>query len=172
LARDTSGAEARQAMQAALTRLTMEIAGLKDNLAAAEKSARAQNARLADLDTRVREKLARDQTLVTGSIAAPKTAAAPAAAPAPAPVAAAPTPLPQPRPALAEASPRSFVAEGWSVLGMRRGFLYVQNGRDVFRVLPGARLPGLGIVEDIRREDGEWIVVTRRGVIPAGRERL
>jgi hypothetical protein len=54
---------------------------------------------------------------------------------------------------------------------MRQGFVYVRSGRDIYRVAPGARLPGLGVVEDIRREGGEWVVFTRRGVIVASRDR-
>jgi hypothetical protein len=35
----------------------------------------------------------------------------------------------------------------------------------VFEVRPGSMLPGLGRVEAIKRQDGQWIVVTARGVI-------
>jgi hypothetical protein len=101
---------------------------------------------------------------------------APAAAAGPAAVAAVagvePAPLPPPRPLIAEANARDSIAEGWTVLGARRGFVYVQSGRDVYRVAPGARLPGLGIVEEVRRDGGEWVVVTRRGAIVAARDRF
>jgi cell division protein FtsB len=152
----------RQAMQQSLAQLTQQIASLKSDLAASEKTARVQTARIADLDASLRAKLARDQEVVTGSIAAP--ASAPAAKPAEA------APLPPPRPQIEAAiSPRTSIAEGWTVLGARRGFVYVRSGNEIYRVLPGDRLPGLGIVEDIRRDDLGWVVVTPRGLIVASR---
>ena len=54
--------------------MTKDIAGLKAELAAAEKTGKAQTARVAELDAKLRERLARDQSIVTGSIAAPATA--------------------------------------------------------------------------------------------------
>ena len=35
----------------------------------------------------------------------------------------------------------------------------------MFAVAAGGFLPGLGRVETIKREDGQWVVVTGRGVI-------
>jgi hypothetical protein len=163
----------REAMQRSLAQLSKEIAGLKADLAASDKNSRAQTARVAELGASLKEKLARDQSMVTGSIAAPaSTAAAPTPAPTAAPAQAAP--LPPPRPAIQEASSprRDGIVEGWTVLGARRGFVYVQSGRDVYRVMPGEPLPGLGLVQDVRRDEFGWIVVTRRGVIVAARERL
>jgi hypothetical protein len=172
--KDNTAVHEREAMQRWLAQLTKEIAGLKSELAAADKNARAQTARVTELGAALKEKLARDQSIVTGSIAAP--ASAPVATP-PAALPATPAqaaPLPPPRPAIQEASnrPRDGIAEGWTVLGARRGFVYVQSGRDVYRVVPGDRLPGLGIVEDVRRDELGWVVVTRRGVIVAARERF
>jgi hypothetical protein len=177
--KDASAERERQAMQQSIAHLTKDISALKAELAAADKTAKAQTARVAELDAKLRERLARDQATVTGSIAKPATApvsSAPAAAAGPAPVAAVagvePAPLPPPRPLIAEANARDSIAEGWTVLGARRGFVYVQSGRDVYRVAPGARLPGLGIVEEVRRDGGEWVVVTRRGAIVAARDRF
>jgi hypothetical protein len=171
--RNDTAVHEREAMQRSLAQLTKEIAGLKAELAATDKTARAQTARVAELGTALKEKLARDQAIVTGSIAAPASAsAAVAATPAVAPAQA--TPLPPPRPAIQDASNRGRdgIIEGWTVLGARRGFAYVQNGRDVYRVMPGDPLPGLGMVEDVRRDEFGWVVVTRRGLIVAARERL
>ena len=175
--KDTSAEHAQQAMQQSLAHLTKDIAGLKAELAAAEKTGKAQTVRVAELDAELRERLARDQSIVTGSIAAPATAPAVAAAsPLPARASAAAVaetaPLPQPRPLIREANARDGIAEGWTVLGARRGFVYVQSGRGVYRVAPGAHLPGLGMVEEVRRDDGEWSVVTRGGVIVATRDRF
>jgi len=165
--KDETAAHEREAMQRSLAQLTKEISGLKAELAAVDKNARGQTARVTELGATLKEKLARDQTMVTGSIAAPASALA-VAPPGQA------TPLPPPRPAIQEASNRTRdgIAEGWTVLGARRGFVYVQSGREVYRVMPGDRLPGLGLVEDVRRDELGWIVVTRRGVIVTARERL
>jgi hypothetical protein len=180
--KDTSVGHERQAMQQSLARLTNDIAALKAELAAAEKTGKAQTARVAELDAKLRERLARNQATVTGSIAMPATVpalsvpaavpAAPTPAPAAAIAAAEPAPLPPPRPLIREANARDGVADGWTVLGARRGFVYVQSGHDIYRVAPGARLPGLGIVEEVRRDDGQWVVVTRRGIIVATRDRF
>ena len=165
--KDETAAHEREAMQRSLAQLTKEISGLKAELAAVDKNARGPTARVTELSATLKEKLARDQTMVTGSIAAPTSA------PAVAPPGLA-TPLPPPRPAIQEASNRTRdgIAEGWTVLGARRGFVYVQSGREVYRVMPGDRLPGLGIVEDVWRDELGWVVVTRRGVIVTARERL
>ena len=165
--KDETAAHEREAMQRSLAQLTKEISGLKAELAAVDKNARGQTARVTELGATLKEKLARDQTMVTGSIAAPASALA-VAPPGQA------TLLPPPRPAIQEASNRTRdgIAEGWTVLGARRGFVYVQSGREVYRVMPGDRLPGLGLVEDVRRDELGWIVVTRRGVIVTARERL
>lgn len=158
--RDGAAQQERQAMQQSLGKLTQEIAGLKADLASSEKASRAQTARIADLDASFRAKLARDQTAVTGSISAPATAAVKPSTP---------TPLPPPKPQIEVASVRPSIVEGWSVLGVRRGFVYVRSRDDVYRVIPGDRLPGLGVVEDVRRDDAGWVVVTRGGLIVASR---
>lgn len=159
----------RLAMQQSIARLSHEVGTLKNELAGASKSARAQSAQLAKLNETLSGKLARDAAAVTASITPPQTA----------PAAAAPTqqmsaPLPPPRPSAhiaAQTSSRDPRVSGWSVLGARGGFVYVRSGRDIFRVAPGARLPGLGLVEEVRRQDGHWIVVTARGLIVAERGR-
>jgi hypothetical protein len=53
----------------------------------------------------------------------------------------------------------------------------VQNGRalvesrygGLFDVGAGSMLPGLGRVENVRRQDGQWVVITARGMITSGR---
>src|SRR6185312_13557232 len=173
---DTAAVAERHTMQMAIARLSREVGTLKSELTSASKSARAQTAQLAKLNESITEKLARESAAVTGSIFAPQTAAPkaeaqPASTAQPAPVQTA-APLPQPRPAAEiAASNEPAVVQGWSVVGARRGLVYVRSGRDIFGVAPGARLPGVGLVEEVRRQDGEWIVVTRRGLILAERER-
>jgi hypothetical protein len=173
---DTAAVAERHTMQLAIARLSREVGTLKSELATASKSARAQTAQLTKLNETLSEKLSRESAVVTGSIFAPRTTASkteaqPAATSQPAAVqTAAPLPLPRPSAEIA-ANNEPAIVQGWWVVGARRGLVYVRSGRDIFGVAPGARLPGVGLVEDVRRQDGEWIVVTRRGLIVAERER-
>jgi hypothetical protein len=36
-------------------------------------------------------------------------------------------------------------------------------------VTPGSVLPGAGHVDAVKRQDGQWVVVTARGLITGGR---
>ncbi len=176
---DVAALDERKAMQQSIARLSTEIGALKGNLEAANQAANTQLARIS-------ERLKRESAEITGSISAPQTvAAAPAAAPAetvatPLPQTIAPplpqtvaTPLPQPRPTrVAAIEPqRPPVVPGWTIHEVRDGYVYVQGYGDIYRVTPGARLPGLGPVESIKRQDGRWTVLTPKGVIVAGRDR-
>ena len=168
-----SSLQERKVMQQTVARLGDELSTLKTSLDAASKSAHAQTAQLAKLSQTMNEKLAAATTKanaalaqasaeVTGSISAPQTVAAPTSAIAEA------TPLPQPRPqqiAAVESQPRPLVVPGWSVRGAARGAGLVESHGEIFEVVPGASLPGLGRVESIRRIDGRWIVQTPKGLI-------
>jgi hypothetical protein len=164
---DVAALEERKAMQQSISRLSTEIGALKGNLEAANKAANSQLARIS-------ERLKRESAEITGSISAPQTVAA---APMVAPAVSAPqmvaTPLPQPRPTrVAALEPqRPPVVPGWTIHDVRDGYVYVQGHGDIYRVTPGAPLPGLGPVESIRRQDGRWTVLTPKGVIVAGRDR-
>ncbi len=59
--------------------------------------------------------------------------------------------------------------EGWIVQDVRHGRALVES-RDggMFVVATGGSLPGLGRVEAIKRQDGQWVVVTARGMITSG----
>ena len=168
-----SSLQERKVMQQTVARLSDELSTLKTSLDAASKSAHAQTAQLARLSQSMNEKLAAATTKanaamaqasaeVTGSIAAPQTIAAQPAA------IAEPTPLPQPRPqqiAAVESQPRPLVVPDWHVRGAARGVVLVESRGEIFEVVPGASLPGLGRVESIRRIDGRWIVQTPKGLI-------
>lgn len=156
---DTAALKDREAMQQSIAKLNKEIGTLKSSLEAANKSA---NTQLAKMTEKLNEKIAREAAEVTGSIAAPQTTA-PAA---PTPVQAV-TPLPTPRPTrVAAVEPqRQAIVPNWSVRGNRNGYVYVQNDHDIYQVVPGAMLPGLGPVEQIKRQDGRWVVMTPRGMI-------
>jgi hypothetical protein len=64
---------------------------------------------------------------------------------------------------------RPAIVEGWSIRSVRDGIALIENRGEIYEVVPGAPLPGLGRVEAVRRQDGRWVVVTPKGLIVAGR---
>src|SRR5215471_478431 len=150
---DVVAVEENKAMQQSVARLTKEISGLKTSLDAANRSASNQIAKIS-------ERLNRESANVTGSVS-PQTHTAP------------PAPLPAARPELAASAmqPRLSIVPDWTIRETRDGFVYVQGHRDIYQVVPGARLPGLGPVEQIKRQDGRWVVVTPKGIIVSMRDR-
>lgn len=145
--------EESQATQQSVARLAVEITSLKASLEAASKSANGQIARIS-------ERLARESADVTGGLAPPQSIAATSQASAPFP------------PARRDAQPaRPSILAGWSIRETRDGYVYVQGHGDVYQVVPGAPLPGLGRVEQIKRQNGHWMVVTPKGIIVSMRDR-
>jgi len=147
---DVAGVEERKAMEQSISRLAKEVTTLKANLEAASKSANNQLAKIG-------ERLNRESAEITASIAAPQTV----------------TPVPMPRPAqqIATVEARPPVVQDWTIRETRDGLIYVQGHGDVYQVVPGAPLPGLGAVESVKRQDGRWMVVTPKGIIVSMRDR-
>lgn len=155
---DTAALNERKAMQQSIAKLNKEIGSLKSSLEAANKAAHTQIAKIT-------EKLNREAAEITGSIAAPQTMTPPA------PVQATPLPTPRPTRMASLEPPRPSVVRDWSIRDSRDGYVYVQNQGEIYQVVPGAPLPGLGPVEQIKRQDGRWVVVTPRGLIVSQRDR-
>jgi hypothetical protein len=153
---NVAGLEESKAAQQSIARLSKDVASLKASFEAANKSAHSQFAKIS-------ERLARDSAAITGAITPPQTV--PPTSPA-----AAPLPPARPAPA-AEAPRRPSVITDWTIRETRDGFVYVQGHGDVYQVVPGAPLPGVGPVEQIKRQDGRWIVVTPKGIIVSMRDR-
>ena len=152
--------EENKATQQSLARLAKEVVSLKTSLEAANKSAHSQIAKIS-------ERLSRDSES-TSSVTPPQTVpAAPQSS----------TPLPAPRPTAAAAEPpppppRVSIVSDWSIRETRDGYVYVQGyGGNIYQVVPGAPLPGLGPVEQIKRQEGHWMVVTPKGIIVSMRDR-
>jgi hypothetical protein len=92
---------------------------------------------------------------------------------------AAATPAPSPPPAPAAApdvtgstpagaggkTGKPGVVEGWVLRKAYRGAALVEGRYGIIEIEPGDTLPGVGRVEEIKRQDGRWVVVTARGVI-------
>jgi hypothetical protein len=124
---------------AQLTKLTDRL----NNLEHAQADPAAKLAHIADAVDRLEKRVgvAGD---ITGSIAAPGAAAGPAAPPK-------------------LAGP---VLHDWVVQDVRNGRAMIESRYGgFFLVGAGSIMPGLGRVREVRRQNGEWIVVTDRGVI-------
>src|SRR5262245_34711776 len=149
---DVAGLEESKAAQQSIARLSKDVASLKASLESANKSAQSQFAKLS-------ERLARDSAEISGTIT-------------PQVISPAATPLPPARPApIAEVPRRPSIITDWTIRETRDGFVYVQGHGDVYQVVPGAPLPGIGPVEQIKRQDGRWVVVTPKGIIVSMRDR-
>ena len=62
--------------------------------------------------------------------------------------------------------PQQAILEGWVVRNVYRGTAIVQSRRfGTIDVEPGDTLPGAGRIENIKQQDGRWVVVTSRGLI-------
>lgn len=142
--------------QAAIAELSREVAALKAEVAA-------QKVGLAARDV-TEEKVAEGEPTgpsapsdITGSI--PPTSEA--------------TPIPPPRPAerIASVASRPPLVRGWTLRLARNGLFLVEGRGDIYQVVPGVPLPGLGPVRAIKRKNGRWVVETPKGLIVARRDR-
>jgi hypothetical protein len=145
---DPSGLQQRRAMQQSIDKLNHEIAALKANIEAGNKSARSQIAKISERLTRAPAPVPAPD--ITGSIPLPH----------------APVPTPVPRPDM-----RTTVVHDWSIYDVRDGYVAVRGHGDIYQVVLGAPLPGLGPVQQIKRQDGRWVVVTPKGLIVSLRDR-
>lgn len=160
-------ADARDVMQA-LKMQTAELSSLKASVDAANRSAGTQFAKIADrLSSLERAQADPDTKLSQIADAVDRLDKHAAAAPAPettgsiaaspqAPVAAAEASLP--------------ILRNWEIEGVRGGrALIVSRYGGEYIVSSGSNLPGVGHVQEIKRQNGEWMVVTEKGVITSGR---
>ena len=155
---DVAAIEQNKAMQQSIARLGKEVTTLKASLEQANKSAHIQIAKIS-------ERLEHATAEVTGSISAPQTTA-PVFTPLP-------SPRPTPRIAAVEPPPpaRPSVVAGWTIRDTRSGYVYVENHGELYQVVLGAPLPGLGPVQSVKRQDGRWVVLTPKGIIVSMRDR-
>jgi hypothetical protein len=62
-------------------------------------------------------------------------------------------------------TPKPAVVEGWVLRKAARDAALVEGRYGVIEIEPGDHLPGVGRVEQIKRQDGRWVVVTAKGLI-------
>ena len=176
-----------------LGRLRGDVAALKTEIEGSTKVANAQFAKLFDRVERAEkaqgdpggkiakivetlDRIDRRSAVSTAPTTTASVAPAPAPAAASAAAAAAP-PLVQTASAAPETTgsipqeprataPKTPVVEGWLLREVVDGFALIEsaNGR-LFEVGPGSNIPGVGRVESIKRQEGQWVVLTPKGVI-------
>ncbi len=147
---EVAGLDQNKAMQESIDHLAKQVNDLKAKLAVAAAATHSQIAKTA---ARAGGGSGSD---VTGSI--PKARLTP-------------VPLPRPAPRIAAAVSRPAVVRSWRILRSRGGLIDVEGRGEIYEVVPGAVLPGLGRVAAIERRGGRWVVVTPKGLIVSARDR-
>jgi hypothetical protein len=61
--------------------------------------------------------------------------------------------------------PKPAILDGWVVRKVYDGAALVEGRYGIVEVEPGTILPGVGRVQEIKRQDGHWVVVTPKGLI-------
>jgi len=177
------------ALDASIARIDSDILALKAGLEHTTKMGVSQFNKTSDrLDKIEKAQAEPNAKLAKLTEAVDKLRTAPAVAAAPAPVAAAATapkevtgsitpppgaaPLPvAAAPAAAAATPpkvelaRLPSVEGWSLADVGYGGALIRSRRGTYEIYPGDYIPGLGRIDAIRKQDGQWVVVTSRGLI-------
>jgi hypothetical protein len=123
-----------------------ELAAVKASLDTAARNTTSQYAKITDRLDRLDQRTAAPPPDTTGSIATTTTASS------------------EP-PKLTDR-----ILQDWIVQDVQNGRALVESRYGgVFDVGAGSVLPGIGRVETVRREAGQWVVVTARGLITSGR---
>jgi hypothetical protein len=141
-----------------------ELAALKSSVDGATRGANGQFAKIADRLDRVEHAQAEPAAKLTHIADAvdrlEKKNVVAAAAPAPE------TTGSIGAPASIEGSKGDKLLQDWIVQDVRRGHALVASRfGGVFDVTAGSMLPGLGHVQTIKRQDGQWVVLTDKGLI-------
>jgi hypothetical protein len=144
------------------------IAERLDRVERAATNPAAQLAHIADAVDRLNKINATPETTssITPMTTAPMTTAPMTTAPmTTAPMTTAPMTAPP-----AESKITDRLVEDWVVQDVHgdRALVEGRNG-SLFEVGAGSILPGVGRVEAVKRQDGQWVVVTARGLITSGR---
>jgi len=163
---EASAAQATQATQAVKAELA-ELAALKANLDSAAKAANGQFAKLSDRLDRVERAEAEPSAKIAHiadaidrlekrSVAAQETTGSIASSAAAAPS--------------SDARMSEPIVPNWIVQDVRGNrALVASRYHGLYAVAAGSVLPGLGRVESIARQNGQWVVVTESGVIASAR---
>ncbi len=169
-------------LKTSIAQLSDEFGALKASIEAASKGASGQFSRLGE---RI-ERAERAQGEPAGRLAKiaesldrleRRVMAAPVPASAPAPVVettgSTPTPAASAEskvPAESKEAAKPSIVTGWIIRDVYRGRIaLLENRYGVYEVEAGSNVPGVGRVELIKRQDGQWVVVTPKGLITSYR---
>ena len=168
-----------KALEVSIARIDADLVALKASLEHTSKMATGQFNKASDRLDKVEKaqvepaaKIAKLSEAVEKLRATPAPAPVAAAAPAPTrdvtgsvsqPAAVATT-------APAGAPPKPDVGrlprvEGWVLRDVGNGGALIEGRQGIFEVYAGDPVPGLGRVDAIRKQDGNWVVVTSKGLI-------
>jgi hypothetical protein len=132
----------------ALQQMKAELAALRAEVDTTMRGTNGQYGKIADRLDRLDQHFAAADT--TGSIA---TSTSTSTAPAPE------------QPKITDR-----ILQDWVVQGVQNGRALVESRYGgVFDVGAGSVLPGVGRIDSIKRQDGQWLVLTARGTITSGR---
>lgn len=137
-----------------------QVAALKASLDSAIRSATNQFAKIAERMDRLDQRSAAAAETTASLPAATQASSAPAQTAALAAV----TPPAEP-PKL-----NDRILQDWIVHDVQNGHALIESRyRGLFAVSAGSVLPGIGRVDEIKRQDGHWVVLTARGTITSAR---
>jgi hypothetical protein len=69
-----------------------------------------------------------------------------------------------------KAAAKTSIVEGWSLRKVYGSDAALIEGRyGVVEIEPGDLVPGLGRIQEIKRQDGHWVIVTSRGLVVSSR---
>jgi hypothetical protein len=149
---NNNAAEEIRALKETVTQLRAHTKTLSDNVAALKLSVSNTSAQLTKMNESIERRAAAPAAPeTTGSIAAAKPAAAPVALGAP------PAHLQHP------------VVAGWTLRRVYDGAALIEGREGVIEVEPGIMIPGIGRIDDIKKIDGRWAVLTSKGIIVSAR---
>ncbi len=135
----------KSSLDGAARNANTQFAAISDRLDRVERAASAPSAQIAHIaDTVDRLDKINAQPEITGAIATPAS------------------------PSDSKITDR--IVQDWMVQDVHgdRALVESRSG-GLFEVGAGSVLPGLGRVESVKRQDGQWVVITARGVITSGR---
>jgi hypothetical protein len=165
-----------RALKHTVAQIEQQLAALKTSIDHSNKVASAQTKSLTeryDRSTRAQNDLQTKLSKIGDSVERLEkrvaTAADTTGSVKPQQVASIPVPTPAPAPEAKKPSPSPHVIDGWVIRDVFRGRALVASRYGVFEAAPGLELPGLGVVESVKRQDGQWVVITDKGLIVAAR---
>lgn len=148
-------------LQAALTRVTKDVAALKASIDASSRAASSQISKINERFDRVEraqaepaakiaalsETVSRIEKRITAKADAGDITGSVSTA------------------AKVKDETKPAVVAGWVLRDIYRGRALVESSSGLYEIVPGAELPGIGKVQNITQQNGRWVVVTAKGLI-------